>query len=132
MLWPFQRLDDRIRIRKEAQEFDEWVEASKPQNVLKSDFQHLPFYFPFTHWYRLSRPIAIDTLLSLHPKWTLKTLRASALLHQILNVHQLHFFFLQYVIAFPLKGKHIPRFLFQQSSHRGNKFKVNHLPLLFK
>ncbi|XP_078359200.1 protein NipSnap homolog 3B-like [Oculina patagonica] len=27
MLWPFQRLDDRIRIRKEAQEFDEWVEA---------------------------------------------------------------------------------------------------------
>ena len=29
MLWSYQSLDDRIRIRKEAQEIEEWVEASK-------------------------------------------------------------------------------------------------------
>ena len=29
MLWPYQSLDDRIKIRKEAQGLEEWREASK-------------------------------------------------------------------------------------------------------
>ena len=31
MLWSYQSLDDRARIRKEAQQLEEWVEAGKAQ-----------------------------------------------------------------------------------------------------
>jgi len=31
MLWSYQSLDDRTRIRKEAQQLEEWVEAGKAQ-----------------------------------------------------------------------------------------------------
>lgn len=37
MLWSYPSLDDRIRIRKEAQELEEWVEASKTNYVFFKD-----------------------------------------------------------------------------------------------
>lgn len=37
MLWPYQSLDDRTKIRKDAQELEEWVEASKA-NMLSNNF----------------------------------------------------------------------------------------------
>lgn len=37
MLWPYQSLDDRTKIRKEAQGLEEWVEASKA-NMLSNNF----------------------------------------------------------------------------------------------